>query len=374
MSDFKDQLLTQIQTNIITTKEGKFLQAGAHQFQSFWTRDFCFASLGLSRAGEYEVVKNHLQRLLDSMNEVGLIPRILESSYSKKTVIVNTIFRFLPKALKRSKHNRELRSEHYGEHGTLSIDSNALVIIASFEYAKFSGDQEFITRNKTKLIQCYDFYQSRLAHGLVEQHEFEDWQDSAARSGKQFYTNLLYFEASKRMLAAELINIDLNVLKNKIVSEFQGVGLFVNKKDSAQVSVEANYLAILFDFVSESQKLGMLEKLGKAPFLKNLLPICTYPAYPKSEISWTCKSVGLSNYHDHMIWSWIIGLRLKTLKELGQSNDYEELLRDVRRMNSKQGNIFEVYEVETHKPVKRLFYRSESPFSWGIGIMLWAID
>lgn len=374
MSALKKNLLSQIQKNIISTKEGLFLQAGSHQFQSFWTRDFCFASLGLSKVGEFEVVRNHLTKLLNSMNGEGLIPRILESSFSKKTVILNTIFRFLPSNLKKSKHHKKLKAEYYGEHGTISIDSNALVIIACFEYALFSGDNSFLITNKAKLIKCFEFYQNKLKDGLIHQKEFEDWQDSARREGKIFYTNLLYFEAAKKLVEVNFIEFNLDFLKQTIYSEFLVEDIFINTKDSSQVSVEANYLAILFDFVDSELAKKMLSKLNSSPYLYNKLPLCTYPDYSSREISWTCKAVGLSNYHDEMIWSWIIGLRLKVLYKLEDHQQATELLQIIHALNLKHGHIYEIFEVDSHKPTERIFYRSEHPFSWGIGIILWAID
>lgn len=37
----------QISRNIVHLEEGYFLQAGGHQFASFWTRDFCWSVPGL---------------------------------------------------------------------------------------------------------------------------------------------------------------------------------------------------------------------------------------------------------------------------------------------------------------------------------------
>ncbi len=374
MSTFKKNLLTQIDQNIIETKEGLFVQAGSHQFQSFWTRDFCFASFGLSRAGKHKVVKNHLQKLLDSMNSDGLIPRILESSFSKKTVLLNTVFSFLPANIKKSKHNKKLKAEHFGEHGTLSIDSNALVIIACFEYLKYSGDNEFIENNKEKLKTCFDFYERRTRDALIYQKEFEDWQDSARREGITFYTNLLYFQAGKLLSEREVISFDVVFQEKLIRDTFYRDGLFISIKDKPQIDIASNYLALIFDFVLKEHQKEHFEKINAKEYSSSPFPLCAYPNSAKDQISWTCKYVGLSRYHDEMIWSWIMGLKLKALEKLDDKTNFETYLGAIWELNQKHGSTFEIYSVTTHKPVKNVLYQSESPFSWGIGITLWALE
>ena len=372
MSALKENLLSQIKQNIIQTKEGLFVQAGSHQFQSFWTRDFCFASFGLSKTSQNEAVKNHLQKLLDTMNGDGLIPRILESSFSKKTVLVNTVFSFLPKSIKKSKHNKVLRAEHFGEHGTLSIDSNALVIIACFEYLKYSSDQDFISKNSQKLIKCFDFYKTRMKDGLVFQKKYEDWQDSAKREGITFYTNLLYFQAAKCLNDCELISFDLKSQKELIYSTFYSNDLFISIKEKKQIDIAANYLAILFDFVPTEKQVPHLKSITQANYSSGVWPICAYPNSDPDQISWTCKYVGLSRYHDDMIWSWINGLKLGALAKLDEVA-YQKYLQDIEKQNTELGYIFEVYSTKTHMPVKNILYQSEHPFSWGLGIILWSI-
>lgn len=374
MSTFKNNLISQIEQNIIKTKEGLFVQAGSHQFQSFWTRDFCFASFGLSRVGRYEVVKNHLQKLLNTMNDDGLIPRILESSFSKKTVLLNTVFSFLPASVKKSKHNKKLKAEHFGEHGTLSIDSNALVIIACFEYFKYSNDLAFIQENSEKLILCFNFYKTRIQDGLITQGEFEDWQDSARRSGRTFYTNLLYHEAARRLTENSFIEFDLSSLSHKIKKIFYRHGLYCSLEIGEQVDLASNHLAILFDFIPKQEQAAHFHKMSSKEYNSGVFPLCAFPNSKPDQISWTCKYVGLSRYHDEMIWSWITGLKLGVLAKLEDTKAHSDYLQELEKLNSQFENIFEIYSSKTHAPVKKICYKSESPFSWGIGIILWSLD
>lgn len=374
MSDFISKLTADIEKNIIKTLEGEFVQAGSNQFQSFWTRDFCFAALGLLEVKKYEVVRNHLQKLLDSLNAQGLVPRILESSNSKKTVILSTIFRFLPYGLRKSKHNKKLIAEHFGEHGTLSIDSNSLVIFLSFQYAKKSGDLEFLEMNKEKLLKCIEFYKSKLDDQLIVQAEFEDWQDSASRSGKMFYTNLLYYLALKELVAHEFLNFDLEELELKIKETFYREGLYRTTDQGSHCGAESNYLALTFDFHPLEDQKNLYERLEQSALNQNSLPICSTPHYPASDISWTCKIVGLARYHDEMVWSWIVGLKLRSQRKLKLETEANQLIKTLEELYRRDGTIFEVYHPKTTEIYQTLLYRSESPFSWGIGINLWALE
>ena len=367
------QLSEQIQKNIITTRDGKFLQAGDHQFQSFWTRDFCWASFGLVAIKEYEVVKNHLQHLLDRMNTQGLIPRILQTGRSDRTVVLNTVFRFLPRRYLISKHNRKIKAEHYGEHGTLSINSNALVILAFINYVEASGDHKFLEDNKDKLLQCFKFYKNRLDNGLVFQKEFEDWQDSAKRAGKTFYTNLLYFQACKKLSEHGVIAAKLAEIKSKIHRTFFTNGLYRSVEHLDIMSTEANYLAIIWDFLPADQGAKVYKKLAAQKFHSKEFPLCSVPTYPSHEISWTTKIVGLSRYHDHMLWSWILGLKLLAAKKLNLSSETQALENLLIELISENEFLFEIYRVNDLTPFKNPLYYSEHPFSWGLGINLWAL-
>lgn len=361
----EEQLLKEIRKNIIQTKSGPFLQAGQHQFQSFWTRDFCFASWGLSQVGEYDVVKNHLQFLMDHIRDDGLVARIIESQWSAITVLLNTVLRFLPQALRKNYHRRKLRAEYIGEHGTLSIDSNSLVIISCFHYVKHSGDAEFLNKNREKIIKIFSFYENLKHLDLVEQGNFEDWQDSAKRKGKTFYTNLLYWYAGKLIRENGLMEFNTNRVKERIMETFFKDHIFLSMEDSPVVSLGANYLAIIFGFYDHPHELYQAcDKLNFQNF-----PLCSQPNYPPHQISWTTKFVGLSHYHDQMFWSWILGAKLKAEKTL--FNEYRSL-SVLEELFKRDQTIYEIYD-EQFQPFITIGYKSEFPFSWGLGIILWAL-
>lgn len=366
--EIREKLIQEIGRNIISTKEGPFLQAGAHQFQSFWTRDFCFASLGLSSVGEFDVVKNHLSYLLNNLRSSdGLVARIIESQWSGKTVVLNTVFRFLPYSMRKNHHQKKLKPEYLGEHGTLSIDSNALVIIASFHYAKKSNDSQFIQDHKEKLIKAFRFYENRVNSNLVMQESFEDWQDSVKREGKTFYTNLLYWYAGKLLREAEFISFDIDRIHQSISETFWSQDFYQSLERGSLNSLEGNYLAILFDFHPKENQRKLYDSCEKHQ--NRFFPYCTQPKYPRQEVSWTTKIVGLRHYHDELHWSWILGLKLAAQRKLNIEDQTHETFKNLLKRDQ---TIFEIYD-ESLKPFQTNTYLSEHPFSWGIGIILWAL-
>src|SRR5690606_3100749 len=89
----------------------------------------------------------------------------------------------------------DLKAEYLGEHGTVAIDSNALVLITANEYVTRTGDQAWFEEHKVQLKKVLDFYRPYFASALVEQEKYADWQDSVKREGAVFFTNFLVWKA-----------------------------------------------------------------------------------------------------------------------------------------------------------------------------------
>ncbi|MEK7355543.1 MAG: hypothetical protein AAB250_03795, partial [Bdellovibrionota bacterium] len=117
-----------LEANIVSTPEGSYLAAGAHQFRGFWTRDFCFAARGLLSIGRDDVVRHQLTHLIRTRRSSdNVVARLLDCYPSMRRVVAHTILRnVLPSPIKRFPFVRPLIAEHLGEHKTIAIDSNAL--------------------------------------------------------------------------------------------------------------------------------------------------------------------------------------------------------------------------------------------------------
>jgi hypothetical protein len=218
----------QISRNIVQLEDGYLLQAGSHQFASFWTRDFCWSVPGLLSIWQDVVVRDHLSVLLRFLHpEKFIIPRLLDTGSGQWRVVAHTVGRILglPYFYSKQKH-ASIQPEYAGEHGTGTIDANILTLIASAEYINHSDDSAWLERHRETLTQSYEYYRDKMdRRGLIMQPSYSDWQDSLARSGYTSYTNLLHLlfvEKYAEILGVEPL-IPWDILRDNILKVFYDV-------------------------------------------------------------------------------------------------------------------------------------------------------
>lgn len=379
---------TSLEANIVTTDEGPYLAAGSHQFGSLWTRDFCFAARGLLSIGRDDVVRHHVSHLLRERRADGLIPRVLESVPSWKRVVAHTALRFLPESLKQFPMRAPLKTEHLGEHGTISIDSNALVLRTAGDLVRVAPVDAWLENYRPALQHALEFCLARTNQGttLVSQGRFEDWQDSVAREGETFFVNALFAEAfaSAEPLGLAIPKSALNFQKLLRPAFFdEKTQVYRSHRNLDLVSLDGNLLALNEDALAD---LSNGENAGAPHSLYSSLrahPIWTRakipgaasaPDYPIEWISWTTKAVGLRHYHDRLLWSWLSGLSAKACLRNGDTEEANRVFTELEHVASRDGAIAEVYEPNSELTAKRtLLYVSEMPFSWGAGCILEAL-
>ena len=358
--------------NIVKTEDGFFLRAGAHQFSSFWTRDFCWAALGLLGIGELECSKNHLNWLLTHLNDESLVARLAEHGSSKRLVLLHTVFRFLPSQLKKISISRRLRPEYLGEHRTPSQDSNLLVILVAFQIAKY--DPAFLEDHKETILKVFSYYELHKRNGLIWQQKLSDWQDSAHRCGHTFYLNILYWRAAHLLVQKGWLNLDIERLRKSIIDRFfqKETGLFKSHSSLNCISLDGNLLALDWGFLSADDSLKLYNSLKMHPTWQK--SYCTYPCYPRNEVSWTTKTVGLRHYHDEMIWSWLLGKSLKVARKFNDLKESDRLLDLLYDWLKRDGSVYEIYSPDTGRYFSSWLYQSEHPFSWGAGVILESLE
>lgn len=370
-----------IEANVVSTNEGPYLAAGSHQFGSLWTRDFCFAARGLLSIGRDDVVRHHLSHLIRTRRNDGLIARVLESVPSWKRVVAHTALRFLPDSFKTFPMQAPLKAEYLGEHGTISIDSNALLLRAVHDLHIAAPDLNWLSANREALQQILDFCLERTNSGsqLAKQGRFEDWQDSVAREGETFFVNALFAEA---FAAANFLGLKLppsarsflNLLEPAFLNPKTGV--YRSHKNLGIVSLDGNLLALNESSLSSLAGHSLYQSL-KAHKLWRRSPIpgaASFPDYPVTWVSWTTKAVGLRHYHDRLLWSWLSGLSAKACLKSGDREEADRIFTELERIAIRDAGIAEIYEPTKELPLKRTpLYVSEKPFSWGAGCILEAL-
>ncbi len=79
-----------------------------------------------------------------------------------------------------------LRPKYITAHNTISLDGNALLIIAALNYATRSGDTEFAQTHWPALKRAITWLENHALEedGLLHQAALADWADSIAREGR----------------------------------------------------------------------------------------------------------------------------------------------------------------------------------------------
>ncbi len=379
--------------NIVRIGDQDFLTAGAHQFRSLWLRDFCFSSRGLFIIDRADVVRDQLALFLENRRPSdGLIPRVMDSTSPRVRVSLNTLFRLL--SFERDLSIRSpLRAEYQDEHGTEAVDSNVLFLLTALDYVKRTGDIAWWEGHREALVQIYHFYDAKLdpADGLVVQSRYADWQDSVARDGKTFYTNLLYFVANERLAERDgssfgVTSSRLSALRSSIMRRFfdDKAGLFLSLYREGQalpyVSLEGNLLAIDLGFVKATPAQLLYGHLRRSALwgasALDLPGFDTWPDYPDAWKSPAVRFARLAHYHDRIYWSWLMALSAKVAGQMGDRAESGRILETLSRLATRDQAITEVYSPDSAElPLfKSWIYRSETPFSWGSAFVLDALE
>lgn len=384
-----------LSANIVDTPEGQYLAAGQHQFRSLWTRDFCFAVPGLLAIGRSDVAKNHLAHLLRVRRQSdALVARVLESIPSKKRVLAHTLFRFTPESWRSFSDDRPLRPEYVGEHRTISIDSNPLVLRAVAAVLRFAPDESWLSAQRAGLQEVLNYCLRSTNDGvnLVRQGRYEDWQDSATREGETAYVNLVYAIAFARAHELGLTVPDsCRGFLRAMIKQFldENCGLLRSHANLDIVSLDSNLLFItefsdrdakFYGFGAEEltrQQQNIFQALRQHPLwrLADIPGVATYPDYPLSWISLTARLVGLRHYHDQLLWPWLSALAAKACAFSGDRTEAERIFARLEFIAERDRTISEIHR-PTGKllPVRNWLYVAEQPFSWSAGVTLDAVS
>lgn len=347
------------------------MSAGAHQFKSFWTRDFCLSSKGLLAIGRGDVVKEHLNYLLSHLRHDGLVPLYVDSMAPVNRVVMASVFKTFGLGKMSLKITKDIQPYYLVNNVYEAIDSNLMVLYAAWVYRSSTKDTLWFESHLDKFRILFNFYNSKFDDGLIVQGEHADWQDSAQRKGKMFFTNLLYLHMGAEFGFLNRERQDL--LKQKIMDTFYDpiTGLFYSMAGRQNISLEGNLWAIEYGLMKDSREL--YESLKKHP-LFNLGPcpgFATYPSYTKDDTYIQVKLVGLQEYHGNMYWSWLMGYTAKVAFIMEDNQTVSKLRKIIEKVLLRDQTVNEIYRHQTELPAfSSAFYRSEHPFSWGSAFIL----
>jgi glycogen debranching enzyme len=368
--------------NVVEVEGRLGLSAGAHQFRSLWTRDFCHAVAGLLRIGRGDVVRDHLELLLAHRREDGLLPRCLDTMDPKLRVAWASLARLIPGASPRLGMRGRLKPEFIDQHGEIAIDGNALAILAALRLVGATGDEGWWEANAAAFARLEAFHRPYAAagpDGLMRQPPFSDWQDSVRREGATFYANLLRWAALRGLAARGLAE---EAAADRLASALEAFrhrrtdGLYASMLEGPWVSLEGNLLAVDLGLVEGEDARALHRAVRGSPFWTRAgTPgFDTYPDYPRAWRNPGVRLVGLGHYHDRIRWSWLTALAAKVAARVGDRESARAALEQLEGVARRDGVIGEVYRARPpHRLWRSALYVSEAPFSWGAGMVLDAV-
>lgn len=373
-SNLKEIAYKSLSDNIVEIENKYYLRAGANHFGSLWTRDFAYSAEGLISAKRSDVVRDHLEKLFSKVRKDGLVPRVLDNMNSAARV-----FRMLTGILKHTVKDldKNIKPEYKGEHKTIAMDSNVLVLRAALLYLEATGDQEWFNNHIEVMTKIYRFYdQNKNDQGYIVQDDYGDWQDSVKRDGVTFLTNFHYWWVSNKLSRYDAFNInnnDVSRFRDQLFQDFlhPEFGVFSTHENHKElISIDGNLFALLSPdfFESKEQQQTLYQNLKKHPiWKKRKIPgSATFPNYPNSEVSRNAQLALISTYHGKTMWSWLMGLSAKTAFVMEDEQEAHRILTFIEKLATRDNVIAEIYNYNNKIDIKDTqTYRSERPFAWG---------
>lgn len=360
-----------LEHNIIPLQAGTFLTAGAHQFKTFWTRDFCLSARGLAAIGRADVVRSHIEYLLKNRRQDDLVPLYVDSMNPVHRVIIACIFKALGLARKSLKM-KETIQPFYLVNGQFEVaDSNVLVLYAARVYAETTGDHAWLQKHHEDFRAIFNFYKTKMTDGLIRQGEHADWQDSAKRQGIIFFTNLLYYHAARDY--GFLNESELQQLADRIHKEFydEKTGLYRSIARRENISLEGNLWAIDYGLLKDSKELYQNLRKHELFSKYNVPGFATYPSYTDDDMYIQVKVVGLREYHGNLFWSWLMAYSGKIAFKQQDSQMFEKIRANFEKILNRDQTVYEIYHnSDEHPHFESWLYKSEAPFSWGAAFLL----
>lgn len=333
------------------------LCAGFRHFREPWARDFGFACYGLMAEGRDQVVEDGLRLFFGHQLPNGQLPLKLHST--------RLLDRYLHSVLGRVQPNEtDLVPRYLTAHGTRSLDSVLLLVIAWGEYLRKTGRLEELAHQAHRALEWVE--RKRDSRGLIMQGPYADWADTIGRRGAVLYTNVLWWKARTMLGDGQAEEIRRNLL-----AHFYKDGYLHNTPASPIFTSPANFMAVAWGLTDEQQSRSILdyaESRGISRVVPARVTDRPYPFYQVSPLIWLA---GISNYHTSCSWMWIGGWHAVACQRAGRSEQGREIVERMLEIVNRDRTVFEVHAPDG-KPLAKKLYHSEEPLSWNAAMILYA--
>lgn len=358
----------------------QILHAGYRNFRESWARDFGFATYGLLALQKFRPVKETLESFFWYQTPQGQLPVKLQS--------MHVFNRFVHSLFGREQSlEGSMNPKYKTGHGTVSLDGQALIVIAACNYVAATEDLDF-ARNHWETLQLSMQWLRQYTGAeddFLHQPAFADWADSIARHGAVLYTNVVYWKALQEIAnLASLLNFvnEANFyrrigqdIKDALTSNLwrDHLGYFATSKTLDNLSSAGNLLTIAWGLADEAQSHAILDALNAARMAIPVPTQAAFPPYPSSQIAIENRLAGVAHYHTEGAWLWIGAWHLIALCRVGRGKEAQSLLERISRVITSDQQVHEVYGSDG-KPMSSFWYQSESPLTWNAAMLIYAFQ
>ncbi len=375
----KKNLQIGIEERLLPTGEIKLvLCAGHRNFREPWACDLSFAVFGLMETGEAEVARQSLEVFLHFQKTTGQFPI--------KCYSTGIIDRYMHSLFKRRQPTHTpLRPKYLSGHHTVSLDGNALLVIAILNYASYSNDLEFVRKHWAGLTQAVYWLEGKALKesNLLYQEAFSDWADSLALKGHVLYTNVIYWKVLKEMADfSQKIGVQEDIglwleratrTKEAIQAEFwrDDAGYFINSLEIPNFSSAGNLLAIAWGLASDIQSRQILEAMDLFNMSEPVPSKVMHAGIPMKFIAIENRIAGIPQYHTQAAWLWLGAWHVISLAKMGKLVEANGILERIMSVVERDKIVYEVYGVDGNF-LSTPLYTAEAPLTWSAGMIVYA--
>lgn len=342
------------------------LCAGFRHFREPWARDFGFAAFGLISEGHAKVVHDGVRLFFQHQKPDGQLPLKLHST--------RLLERYLHSLLARVQPNEtDLIPRYLTAHGTRSLDSVLLLVIAWGECVHQTGDRQLADDLCQQAHQALHWVERKTdARGLISQGPFADWADSIGRRGAVLYTNVLWWKARQTLEQVEQIpDTHSQEIRARILRHFYKDGYLHNTPSSPIFTSPGNFMAVAWGLTDASQSRSILD-YAESHNISKIVPARVtdrpYPFYLVSPLMWLA---GIPHYHTSCSWMWIGGWHAVACQRAGRLEKAREIVQKMLDTVGRDRTVYEVHAPDG-QPLAKLLYHSEEPLSWNAAMLLYA--
>lgn len=354
------------------------LCAGMRNFREPWARDFGFASFGLLELNELRATRETLEVFLQYQTEQGQFP--------VKVHATNALDRYLHSLFGRQQPiDLPIRPRYVTAHGTVSLDGNALLVIAALLYLRRFEDEPFCRAHWPALKQGLQWLEAHALgdDDLLHQGAFADWADSVSRVGRVLYTNVLYWKALRdfasvasrygydedQMIFSAKASCVNSALNNQLWR--QDLGYFQTSSQFDLFNSDGNLLAIVWGLASPEQSHMILDNMQRLGMADPVPTQVTDRPYGTKFVAIENRLGGIPHYHTLAAWLWLGGWHVVALTRMGRLAEAKSVLERINQLIVRDGVVHEVYG-EDGRPLKSFWYSSEAPLTWSAGVVVFA--